>query len=459
MATVVGRQSQCRWDRSLTPPPWERTYAGRIMNMPPDPDRFADRHPASGSENPERPGSLRTRILESVDDTARDPAALTPPPQRWYRINVILAIGCALLTLMDTASGPTGLLDGFGTLGGLMVSAALAFRMHQPRWSLALAVTGGVVLAAFIHHPTAHAALIPVIVYSMARWADVITRRVTQGVMVLGSAAAAASWTSSTYYGSNDLGFIMVGCAMAVASAYLLGRTLRQATAQRTERTRAAEERSRHEMVEREQQLRMNAIHERNRIARELHDIIAHSLSVIVVQAEGGKAVAEKNPELARQALTTIADTSRTSLAEMRSMVRLLRGETDEGEDYVPAPGLGDIPSLVEVTGNATLVVEGDMPTVSDGIGLAAYRVVQESLTNVLKHGGPQAHATVTISYWPGEIQLEIADNGRGAAAANDGQGNGVQGMRERLELHGGQLIAQPRVGGGFVVRARLPYA
>lgn len=405
---------------------------------------------------PGRPHSVRTWLQESAD---RDPAVVAPPPLRWYRINTILAIGCALLTLMvNVTNGYSGFFNGLGTLGGLLVSAAIAFRMHQPRLSLALAVSGGILLAIFIHHPTAHAFLIPIIVYSMARWADVITRRMTQGVMLMGSAAASASWTSG-YFNGSEMAVIMIGCAMAVASAYLLGRTIRQTTAQRTERTRAAEERSRHEMVEREQQLRMNAIHERNRIARELHDIIAHSLSVIVVQAEGGKAVAEKNPELARQALTTIADTSRTSLAEMRSMVRLLRGETDEGEDYVPAPGLGDIPSLVEVTGNATLIVEGDMPAVSDAIGLAAYRVVQESLTNVLKHGGPQARATVTISYWPGEIQLEIADNGRGAAAANDGQGNGVHGMRERLELHGGQLIAQPRVGGGFVVRARLPYA
>lgn len=377
------------------------------------------------------------------------------PPARWYRINIITAIGVALLVLMYTIASHS---VGVGLLGELMICASLAFRMHRPRWSLALATIGGLIVAATIHAPTFTTLVIPVIAYSMARWAEVLVRRITQGAMLLGTTVAPISWTALWSVSPGEMMAMMIGCALAVGTAYLFGRTLRVSWVQRNERNRAAEERNRHFMVEREQQLRMNAVHERNRIARELHDIIAHSLSVIVVQAEGGKAVAAKNPEMAQQALTTIADTSRTSLAEMRAMVRLLRGESEEGEEYVPAPGLADIPSLAERTGNATLVVEGDLPQVSDAIGLAAYRVVQESLTNVLKHAGPQAHAYVTISYWPGEIQLEIADDGRGAAAQNDGQGNGVQGMRERLELHGGQLIAQPRVGGGFVVRARLPY-
>src|SRR5690606_34548583 len=182
MATVVGRRSECRWDRSLTTPRRRRAYAGRTMNLPPDPDHLSHRLTPE-PDGPDHPWSLRSRILESIDSgSGRETVAVSPPPERWYRINVILAIGCALLTLMvSVADGGSGLANGFGVLGGLMVSASVAFRMHQPRWSLALAVAGGVALAAFVHHPTAHAVLIPVIVYSMARWADVITRRVTQG--------------------------------------------------------------------------------------------------------------------------------------------------------------------------------------------------------------------------------------------------------------------------------------
>src|SRR5699024_7410054 len=270
-------------------------------------------------------------------------------------------------------------------------------------------------------------------------WADQLTRRLTLGAMAIAVVAAPLSWQTGVMFGrvdplSADVIGLVVMCTLAVGTAYAIGRTTRTTLVSRAERLVAQQERERHLMVEREQQLRMNTVHERNRIARELHDIIAHSLSVIVLQAEGGRAVAAKNPAMAEQALTTIAETSRTSLAAMRSMVRLLRGESDDSDDYVPAPGLADIPDLVERTGNATLVVDGDLPTVSDAVGLTAYRVVQESLTNVLKHAGPNVRATVTITYWPGEIQLEIADSGRGAAAVSDGQGNGVREVRDGRE-------------------------
>lgn len=384
---------------------------------------------------------------------------LTPlePPRRWLYINSAAGIVLALICLASSTHNLLGL------PGELLVAGAFAVRMHRTRLSLVLAAIGGLMIAVTIHEPTMTGLAIPLIVYSLARWADQLTRRLTLGAMAIAVVAAPLSWQTGLMFGrvdplSPDVIGLVVMCTLAVGTAYAIGRTTRTTLLSRAERLVAQQERERHLMVEREQQLRMNTVHERNRIARELHDIIAHSLSVIVLQAEGGRAVAAKNPAMAEQALTTIAETSRTSLAEMRSMVRLLRGESDDSDDYVPAPGLADIPDLVERTGNATLVVDGDLPTVSDAVGLTAYRVVQESLTNVLKHAGPNVRATVTITYWPGEIQLEIADSGRGAAAVSDGQGNGVRGMRERLELHGGQLLARPQVGGGFLVRARLPY-
>jgi len=376
------------------------------------------------------------------------------PPHRWLWINVSVAAVLALFSLLAGAAlGPIGM------LGSLALCVAVAIRMHHPRWSLVSATVGGLVLLASQTGPGVAAVVAPVIAYSMARWADPLTRRITLAVMAFASIGGPLVWSRDYGWTSGfDVGAQILGCALAVGSLYLLGRTTRTSAISRAERLSAQQERERHVMVEREQQLRMSTVHERNRIARELHDIVAHSLSVIVVQAEGGRAIAEKNPQMAAQVLTTIAETSRTSLAEMRSMVRLLRGEGEDSDDYVPAPRLEDIPELVRRTGNATLTVDGDLPQVSEAVGLAAYRVVQESLTNVLKHAGPNAHAQVSISYWPGEIQLEIRDNGRGSAAASDGQGNGVRGMRERLELHGGHLLARPQVGGGFLVRARLPY-
>lgn len=401
---------------------------------------------------PNRAARTLVREMRMTDPTPLE------PPRRWLYINTAGAILLAMVCF--GASGGVDLLD---LPGELMMAGALATRMHWPRISLALATVGGMWIAALIHEPTLTGLVAPLIVYSMARWADLPTRRITLGVMVLAVVVAPLSWRVDLLFGapvfSPQTATILVVCTLTVGTAYAIGRTARTTLVSRAERLAAQQERERHLMVEREQQLRMNTVHERNRIARELHDIIAHSLSVIVVQAEGGRAVAARNPAMAEQALTTIADTSRSSLAEMRSMVRLLRGESDDSGEYVPAPGLADIPGLIERTGNATLTVDGDLPTVSDAVGLTAYRVVQESLTNVLKHAGPNVRAAVTITYWPGEIQLEVADNGRGAAAASDGQGNGVQGMQERLELHGGQLLARPQVGGGFLVRARLPYS
>jgi signal transduction histidine kinase len=183
---------------------------------------------------------------------------------------------------------------------------------------------------------------------------------------------------------------------------------------------------------------------------------------VIVVQAEGGRALAAKHPDQAPAVLATIAETSREALEEMRKMVGLLRsgGAEPEQVTYRPTPGLTDLAELVRKTSDtAEFTAFGTVPRVSPALGLSAYRVVQESLTNVLKHAGPRAAARVTVAYTADSIEIEISDNGRGDAASPDRLGHGLQGMRERVALHGGSMSAEPRPGVGFVVRVWLPYA
>jgi signal transduction histidine kinase len=213
---------------------------------------------------------------------------------------------------------------------------------------------------------------------------------------------------------------------------------------------------------ERDAQAQVAAAAERARIARELHDVIAHNVSVMVVQADGAAYALDRSPEKARQALAAISSTGRQALAEMRQMLGVLRS-ADEEPDTGPQPGLDQLSELLEQTRASGLAVaftvQGVPYPLAEGVALAAYRTVQESLTNVLKHGGPGARADVVLRYCPDAVTLTISDDGQGAAAASDGAGHGLIGMRERAAVHGGTLHAGPRPGGGYLVTARLPLA
>lgn len=206
---------------------------------------------------------------------------------------------------------------------------------------------------------------------------------------------------------------------------------------------------------------------ERLLIAQELHDIVAHSMSVIAVQAGVGSHVLDERPEQARAVLETISATSRGTLAELRRLLGVLR-DADGVRAHRPAPGLADVPRLVaDVRGAGvpvTLDVAGEIDSVPLGIGLSAYRVIQEALTNVIKHAGKPTRVSVTVRHVPGSLTIEVVDDGRGLAAvrshgaAEDGCGHGLVGMRERVELWGGQLRVGPSPGGGYRVSAGLPY-
>lgn len=193
-------------------------------------------------------------------------------------------------------------------------------------------------------------------------------------------------------------------------------------------------------------------------MARELHDVVAHTLSLIVVKAAVANHVAEANPHEAGAALRVIEETGRKALTEVRRVLGALREDTP----YAPAPGLDELPVLARQAAiggvDVRLDVRQEEPAgaVPESVGLAVYRIVQEAVTNVVKHAAPAAcRATVTVT--PGEIRVEVTDDGR-RPVLTGGEGHGLIGMRERVTLHGGEFSAGPRPGGGFAVTASLPY-
>jgi signal transduction histidine kinase len=213
-------------------------------------------------------------------------------------------------------------------------------------------------------------------------------------------------------------------------------------------------------LAERERELarREAVVEERARIARELHDVIAHHVSMIVVQAGAERRVLDPAQQSAREVLGTIESVGRSALTEMRRLVGMLRGDSAEG--LLPQPTLADVPALVSQLRDAgmpvELGVEGDRRELPVGIELSAYRVVQEGLTNALKHAEP-AHVRVRIRYGPRSLELEITDDGAGAPADLPGSGHGLVGIRERVALYGGELEAGQGSDGGFVLHVLLP--
>lgn len=202
---------------------------------------------------------------------------------------------------------------------------------------------------------------------------------------------------------------------------------------------------------------------ERARIARELHDVVSHAISVTVLQARGGRAMVGRDEDAVRRALDAIEQTNTAALSDMRRLLAVLRdtdSETDDGR-AAPQPSLANLERLVEQVRQTGLPIElsivGEPGPVPPGVDLSAYRIVQESLTNVMKHSGEGATATVTIAYSADDLHVTIADDGRGAAAP-DGSGHGLAGIRERVAVVGGTVVAEPAPAGGFEVQARLPY-
>jgi signal transduction histidine kinase len=213
---------------------------------------------------------------------------------------------------------------------------------------------------------------------------------------------------------------------------------------------------------DRDQQAQLAAAAERSRITRELHDVVAHGLSLIVIQAQGAEAALDqRQPEETRQALETIVTTGRQSLADLRRLLGVVRRPPDAKPELAPQPGMAELPQLIAQVREAGIPVElrleGDSQPLPASVDLSAFRILQEALTNTMKHAGHGASARVRVSYLDGGVEVEVGDTGLGAGAPSDGQGHGLAGMRERVAMLGGHLDAGPRGGGGFLVRAWLP--
>jgi signal transduction histidine kinase len=377
------------------------------------------------------------------------PWRLGPRGRRW--LDRLLVAGVLLLALAHLAAGQP-VAAAFTALEGL----PLLWRRRHP-WPVLLAVAAAsAAQAVVLDVPAAGQVAFPVAVYSVARWGPRWQGVAALGIGYAGAVVASVRWllgfgTDALVPGALVPYVVTIGAV--VTAAWALGFAAQQRERYIAGLVERAEQAER--MAEREVELA--ARDERTRIAREMHDVVAHGLTVIVVQADGARYAAAKDPGIAVGTLDTIASTGREALTEMRRLLGLLRN----GDTGVrPQPGLADLEHLVAEARVAGTRVDADLPgptpAVPDGVGLAAYRIVQEALSNVRKHAGPRAAVRLRVAVGR-DVEVEVRDDGRGAAAPTDGRGLGLVGMRERAAVHGGTLEAAPAAGGGFVVSARLP--
>ena len=399
-----------------------------------------------------------------------DPVTVQAPQNRGWAVppRLVDAAAAWFLTIVSIGfafghgDGRSGNHLAIGIAAGLGVAsaAAVAWRRVHPIAVLAVAqaATAGHL---FLQHdwPPAGGLAIALIL-----WAVALTREREESLRIALALAAlnatliaVSSWTDGVSAVVSNL----FSCALLIGGSWAWGdnmRTRRAYFASLVERAQRLER-------EREGRAARAVLGERARIARELHDAVAHHVSAIAVTAGAAEEVAEEDPARAREALRAIRATSRDALAEMRALVGVL--SPDGGAEYAPHPGLGDVDRLVAQTRTAglpvTLRVEGTPRPLPEAVDLSAYRIVQEALTNTLKHAAG-ATAEVVVRYLDADVELEVTDDGRGVAAPGSvGEaphaGRGLIGMRERVALFHGELVAGPEPRGGFRVRARLPLA
>jgi signal transduction histidine kinase len=383
-----------------------------------------------------------------------------PPADAWLFDSALALVAAGLSTaLFVFENGPVGggLPRGTLVLGyalALLHTLPLAARRRFPGAVLALSVASGLAVAALGLPPVVLGLAILVAVYSVAAYGSRWLALAGLAAAELGSAAV--QLTPGRFQAPT-----VVSNGLVIGAAWLLGHFVgvRRAYTARLEQT-AELERARAELA------RQAVAEERLRLARELHDVVAHSISVIAVQSGVGAHVAKTQPEEAAKALAAIEATSRAALTELRRLLGVLREDSQPQGDLTPVPGLGDLDGLLAEVAKAGLAVrlrvEGTPSPLPAGVDLSAYRIVQEALTNVVKHAGP-ARAQVVVGYHDHDVTLEVTDNGSGfGARTDDGQarvGHGLIGMRERVAAFGGDLEVGPQPDGGFRVAARLPLA
>ncbi|MFI7427356.1 sensor histidine kinase [Micromonospora sp. NPDC049836] len=400
-------------------------------------------------------------------------------PLRVVGQDVALALFITVMQVQGTVAKVAGegelrSLSHLGNLGYALLAVSGLVLAVRRRWPVPVFVTTA--LASLVYYgldfPDGPGWLgLFVALYTLAAYGDGRRSLVVAGV---GTSLLTVGWlvAAADIEPRAAIGWVFFRIGASVMSA-ALGESVR------SRRVIAAEAQERAELAERtrEEEARARVDAERLRIAREVHDTVAHAIAIINVQSGVTAHVLDKRPDVAREALRAIEQTSSRALREMRAILRVLR---DDDDGRVPYPGLGQIDELAVKAREAGLdiKIEETSPETSlpSAVGSAAYRIVQESLTNVIRHVGP---TRVTIALHPGvdAVQIRVTDEGRRAASGEDagdlhlpsqhragagtsaGPGRGIVGMRERCELLGGELDAGPRPGGGFEVNARLPLA
>ena len=396
----------------------------------------------------------RLRVFLDPPDTGRAPGALTHLLEslRAFTRTHVQATDAAVAVCVFAVSLLGDRLARSSVSAGLftfLLAFPLVWRRRAP--VTVLGVISVVAFAQWLAGPPllADVALLAAL-YTVA--ADRPRRVAAAGFFLLegGAVLAAARWGASALVTFASLSGVVV--AALVSGLYLRAR--RAQVAGFVERAARLE-------FERDQQALLAAAAERARISREMHDLVAHSLAVVVSLANGATAKLSRDPEQSREALESISELGRQALADTRRLLSVLRAEEDTAA-RTPQPGVGQITDLVGHAAAAglaaTLTVHGDPVPVAAGPALAAYRIVQEAVTNALKHAAGATTVTVRLSWTPGSLDIEVTDDGHGSGyPAGSAHGFGLAGIRERAALNGGTATAGPRPHGGWTVKASIP--
>ncbi|MFI7586623.1 sensor histidine kinase [Spongisporangium articulatum] len=381
---------------------------------------------------------------------------------------LVVDAGLAVVLLGCVLVGGFGLGADTSWLSALLV-LPLAARRVWPTGSAVAVFTAGLLQLALGRQLQLADVAVLVALYSVTVYGQRTAHVVAIAGALVGSAASAVlMWR-------QDSGTVAVTVYVVLTTSSVAAWALGLVRRIRVQQLEALHERA--ERLEREnrQQAAIATATERARIAREMHDVVAHSLSVIIAQADGGRYAGAHDPAAAVRSLSVIAETGRAALADMRAILGVLRTPDStrdgppDGErvpqaapaELAPQPVDADLDALISKTRDAGLAISlvrvGQARALPPGVGLTLYRICQEALTNVLKHAGPGPSVTVMLRWSPGGVDLTVTDDGRGASASSDGAGQGVLGMRERAAMFDGTLTAGPRAGGGFAVHAHLP--
>lgn len=405
------------------------------------------------------------------------PAPSSPAPfvrvQDWFRahrglVDALLALALWVLFGFVTAVSSMNGREAFWMVTVTTVQLLpLAWRRTRPEISFGIIAAGHVLQLLVASNPLPSNVSAMMSAYAVAAYSR--HRRVRQVALAVATVAGPLAIIDWDGYQDTPL-TAQVFSALMYSGPALVCWLWGDLTRKRRELVSRLQEQNDALRRDRDQRARLAAQDERTRIAREMHDIVAHSLSVVVVQADGAAYTAEHSADFSREhaqrALTTIGTTAREALSETRRLVGVLRTAEDEGGEpthrvYTPTETLADLPDLVDRVAasgiDVTLDQRVDVSAVPRETGLAAYRIVQESLTNVIKHAGSGARVRVRVDA-DAQLRVEIRDDGRGAAARDDGDGHGLIGMRERAASVGGTMTAGPATGGGYVVSAHLPF-